>query len=105
MVTLGGGNMEPTEDGTSYYTVKVTEAGMASLTVRDATIDPDGESQNPDRTTEGALLVAFILIATDESGRTADKTIVVQRNKAPAVVLLAVCLYSMPPMTLGPISV
>ena len=76
----------PEEDGDSYYTVKVTEAGMASLTVRNATIDPDEANQTPDLTMEGALLVAFIVTATDESGRTADKTIVVQRNLAPAVV-------------------
>ena len=80
----------PAAAGGSYYTVKVTKAGMASLTVRDATIDPDNENTNRPLTLEGAFLVAFIVTATEESGRTADKTIVVQRNIAPAVVTFVV---------------
>ena len=67
----------PDADPLQYYEVKVSEAGMASLTVRagaaEPTADPDGE-----------VLVAFIVTATDDNGRTAKKTIVVQRNKAPA---------------------
>ena len=90
MVTDTDSDGVPDPDTTSYYTVKVTKAGMASLTVRDAAIDPDDADQTPNRTTEGALLVAFIVTATDESGRTADKTIVVQRNIAPVVVAFVV---------------
>ena len=77
MVTTNG-NGEPNEDTDSYYTVMVSKAGIASLAVRSAGVTP--------AVTEGLVLVAFIVTATDESGRTADKTIVVQRNLSPAVV-------------------
>ena len=84
----GGDPQTPAFDGpfaTSYYTVTVSPAGIASLTVRDTDeeagvqpVDPDDREADP--------FVNFVVTATDENGIEAKKRVVVQRNLAPAVV-------------------
>ena len=58
----------------SFYTVEVSEAGMASLAIRENQTFPQNDGDN---------LVTFVVTATDQNGLEAHKTVVVQRNVAP----------------------
>jgi hypothetical protein len=79
-------NADLTEDGDSYYEVTVSPAGIASLSVRDISETGAGIQPGDPDDTEAALFVRFVVTATDENGIEASKTVVVQRNIAPAVV-------------------
>ena len=65
------------DSATTYYEVTVTEAGMASLSLRPATENPEA----PDM--DGEDFVVFIVTGTDANKLTATKTIVVQKNSVP----------------------